>query len=259
MKIGIISAVPEEIKTIHSDIYFHNSIEHVERQFYFANYETIELILVYSRIGKVAASITAAALIEKFKVDKIIFTGLAGAVSTELERGDIVLCDATYQHDLDARPLCAQQFEVPLTGRRLFVLPSDEISLAKKAIDNFLVHIDKYVDLSELENLHVKKPKLYIGTIATGDQFIENVSTHTNLTVKGMEALAVEMEGAAVAQVCAEYKIPSTLIRIISDKADNSAIISLQEFSVKLASHYASGIIQEILKLANHNYSNHYS
>jgi adenosylhomocysteine nucleosidase len=249
MKIGIISAVPEEIKTIHDDIHFSNSVEHVERQFYFGKYETIELVLVYSRVGKVAASITAAALIEKFKVDKIIFTGLAGAVSKELERGSIILCDKTYQHDLDARPLCEQQFEVPLTGRRLFKLDAGEISLAKNAIDNFLTHLYKYVDLKELERLNVKKPKLYIGTIATGDQFIEDVAKQKNLTVKGIEAMAVEMEGAAVAQVCAEYKVPYTLIRIISDKADNSAIISLQEFSIKLASHYASGIIQEILKL----------
>lgn len=248
MKIGIISAVPEEIKTIHDDIDFHNSIEHVERKFYLGNYETLELVLVYSKVGKVAASITASALIEKFKVDKIIFTGLAGAVSKNLERGDIVLGAATYQHDFDARPLCEQQFEIPLTGRRLFELPLDEIKLAEKAIVNFLMKLDQYVDLSELDRLQVKKPQLYIGNIATGDQFIENVSTQKNLKVPGIEAMAVEMEGAAVAQVCAEYKVPYTLVRIISDKADNSAIISLQDFSVKLASHYASGIIQEILK-----------
>lgn len=250
MKIGIISAVPEEIKTIHDDIHFHSSIDHAERQFFFGNYGAIELVLVYSRVGKVAASITAAALIEKFKVDKIIFIGLAGAVSNELERGDIILGNTTYQHDLDARPLCEQQFEVPLTGHRLFGLDADEISLAVTAIDNFLRNIEQYVDLGELARLQVSKPKLYIGTIATGDQFIEDVTTQKNLTVKGMEALAVEMEGAAVAQVCAEYQIPYTLIRIISDRANNSAIISLQEFSVKLASHYASGIIQEILKLS---------
>lgn len=250
MKIGIISAVPEEIKTIHDDINFYHSVEHVERQFYFGNYGSIELVLVYSKVGKVAASITASALIEKFNVDKIIFTGLAGAVSKDLERGDIVLGSTTFQHDFDARPLCEQQFEIPLTGRCLFELLPNEIKLAENAIISFLNSLNKYVDLKELDRLHVKKPKLYIGNIATGDQFIENVSIQKNLTVRGIEAIAVEMEGAAVAQVCAEYQVPYILIRIISDKADNSAIISLQDFSVKLASHYASGIIQEILKLS---------
>lgn len=250
MKIGIMAAVPEEIQTIHDDLHFHETIEHVERQYYLSHYDTIELVLVYSRVGKVAASITAAALIEKFNVDKIIFTGLAGAVSKDLKRGDIVLCDQTYQHDLDARPLCAAQFEVPLTGRSLFTFNSDELALAKTAISNFIVHLDRYVDLDELKRLRVEKPRLHIGTIASGDQFIQNASQQKNLHVEGMKAMAVEMEGAAVAQVCAEYQIPYTLIRTISDDADDTAIISLQDFSVKLASHYASGIIQEMLKLS---------
>ena len=249
MKIGIIAAVPEEIKTIHDDMHFHTMIEHAERQFYFSNYNNIELVLVYSRVGKVAASITASALIEKFQVDKIIFTGLAGAVSKDLNRGDIVLCDKTYQHDLDARPLCEQQFEVPLTGRRLFKLDANELELAKTAINNFFTHIDRYVDLFELKRLNIENPKLHIGIIATGDQFIEDIDSQKNLKVTGMEAMAVEMEGAAVAQVCAEYHIPYILIRTISDKANESAHVSLQDFSVKVASHYASGVIQEILKL----------
>lgn len=249
MKIGIIAAVPEEIETIHSDMHFHHTIAHAERQFFLSRHQNIELVLVYSRVGKVAASITAAALIEKFKVDKIIFTGLAGAVSKKLNRGDIVLCDKAYQHDLDARPLCEQQFEVPLTGRRLFELDINELIVAKKAIENFFSNIAQYVDINELSRLNVNDPKLHIGIIATGDQFIEDIDGQKNLKVIGMEAMAVEMEGAAVAQVCAEYKTPYILIRTISDKANESAHVSLQDFSKEVASHYASGIIQEILKL----------
>jgi len=153
------------------------------------------------------------------------------------------------QHDLDARPLCEQQFEVPLTCRRLFELDVNELELAKRAINNFFTHINRYVDLSELKRLNIETPKLHIGIIATGDQFIEDIDSQKNLKVTGMKAMAVEMEGAAVAQVCAEYHIPYILIRTISDKANESAHVSLQDFSVKVASHYASGIIQEILKL----------
>ena len=201
-------------------------------------------------MGKVAASITAAALIEKFKVEKIIFTGLAGAISKDLNRGDIVLCDQTYQHDVDARPLCAEQFEVPLTGRSLFQFHIDEIKLARTAIENFIHKLVNYVDLNDLKNLNIVEPKLHVGIIATGDQFIQDIANHKNFKIKGMEAMAVEMEGAAVAQVCAEYQIPYILIRTISDRADESAIVSLQDFSVKVASRYASGIVQEILKLS---------
>lgn len=234
----------------HDDIHFHESILHVEREYYLGRYETIELVLVYSRVGKVSATITAAALIEKFKVDKIIFTGLAGAISKDLNRGDIILCDQTYQHDMDARPLCAEQFEIPLTGRSLFQFHVNEITLARTAIENFISKLAHYVDLNDLKHLNIEKPRLHVGIIATGDQFIKDTAHHKNFQVKGMNAIAVEMEGASVAQVCVEYNIPYILIRTISDMADESAIVSLQDFSVKVASRYASGIVQEILKLS---------
>lgn len=251
MKIGIISAVAEEIKTIHENINFDSKIKYVERSFYFGKYNEIELVLVYSNVGKVSASITASILIEKFGVEQIIFTGLAGAVSNKLNRGDIVLCNATYQYDVDARPLCENQFEIAPTGRILFKLPKYQVDIADKAISKFLNHLDQYVDIEELKRLKVTIPKKYVGVIATGDKFVENATNHKELFVEGIDVLAVEMEGAAVAQVCTEYKIPYTLIRIISDNADNNALESLKDFSVKLASHYSSGIIQEILKLLN--------
>ena len=251
MRIGIIAAVPEEIQSIHDDLHFHESIFHAEREFHLSEHETLELVLVISKVGKVAASITACSLIEKFNVDKIIFTGLAGAISKTLNRGDIVLATGTYQHDLDARPLCEKQFEVPLTNRRLFSSSPDDLKLAETAIDNFLEKIDHYVDPDERIRLEVKNPKLHQGIIATGDVFIEDIDQQKNLNIDNTQAIAVEMEGAAVAQVCAEHNIPYILVRTISDKANESAHVSLQDFSVKIASHYASGVVQEILKLVN--------
>jgi adenosylhomocysteine nucleosidase len=108
--------------------------------------------------------------------------------------------------------------------------------------------MNNYVEVAQLARLNVKKPSLYIGTIASGDLFVQDVHKQKNLYAQGMHTLAVEMEGAAVAQVCNDYSLPYALVRIISDKANDSAHASLEEFSVKLASHYASGIVQEILK-----------
>lgn len=142
-----------------------------------------------------------------------------------------------------------QQLEVPLTGRRLFEINGKELKPAETAINNFLTRIDKYVDINDMRQLNIQQPKLHMGIIATGDQFIQDIDNQKNLKVKGIEALAVEMEGAAVAQVCAEYHLPYILIRTISDKANESAHVNLQDFFVKVASHYASGIIQEILPL----------
>lgn len=251
MKIGIIAAVQDEIKTLHEDICFDKDREvtHAERQYYLGNHLGIELVLVYSRVGKVAASITATVLIEKFQVDLIVFTGLAGAVSKKLNRGDIIICEKSYQHDFDGRPLCNHQFEIPLTNRIFFDTPLPQLNLAKMAVKNFINNFNKYVSQDDLKKLKIIKPDVYVGTIATGDQFIQDIENQKNLFINQAETLAVEMEGAAVAQVCAEYKHPYILIRIISDKANDSAHNSLQDFSVKAASHYASGIIQETLLL----------
>lgn len=249
MKIGLIAAVPEEINTLHHDLSFTDEVTYAERTYYIGHYNNTEIILVYSRIGKVAASITTCALIEKFNADKIIFTGLAGAVTNKLNRGDIVLADTTYQHDLDARPLCDKQFEVPLTGRRLFNLTGEEFELAQKAIQQFMDHFDTYVNDKDLDEQQLQKPCFKIGTIATGDHFISDVTAKPTLINHEIRPLAIEMEGAAIAQVCAEHQTPFILIRIISDKADGYAHDNLQAFSEKLASQYASGIIQQILKL----------
>lgn len=249
MKVGIIAAVPEEIESIHHDLKFHEKIIHAEREFYLGKYQNVDLALVICNVGKVAASITACALIEKFNVDKIIMTGLAGAISPELNRGDIVLSTGTYQHDMDARPLCEKQFEIPLTNRRIFKSSSEDFNLAQTAMNNFLKKIDHYVEQDERVRLNITKPKLHNGIIATGDIFIEDIAQQKNLIIDNTLAIAVEMEGAAIAQVCAEHHVPYILFRTISDKANESAHVSLQDFSVKIASHYASGMVQEVLKL----------
>jgi len=249
MKIGIMAAMPDEIKTMHHDFVFGNKVSVAKRDFYQGQYKDIELVLVYSKIGKVAASLTASILIDHFQVDEIIFTGLAGAVDENLQRGDIVLANATYQHDYDARPLAEKIFEIPFSKQRIFGFSEVSLSIAKQAIQLFLNNLNHYVDLKELGRLQVHRPKLYQGIVATGDCFVQNVKRLNNLYPEDFSVLAVEMEGAAVAQVCEDFEKPYTLIRIISDKANGDAQASLLEFSEKLASHYASGIVQEWLKL----------
>jgi adenosylhomocysteine nucleosidase len=244
------AAMPDEIKTIHDDIDFHDQIAIAKRDFFIGKFGDIECVLVYSGVGKVAASLTASILLAYFQVDEIIFTGLAGAVDERLQRGDIVLANGTYQHDYDCRPLADKQFEIPYTGgQRLFGFKHDSFRHADQAIDIFLNNMVNYVDMHELEKLHVHKPKYYQGIIASGDIFVQDVTKQDNLYPDDFKVLAVEMEGAAVAQICSDYAKPYTLIRIISDKANDEAQTSLLEFSEKLASHYASGMVQEWLKL----------
>jgi adenosylhomocysteine nucleosidase len=129
--------VSDEIKTIHYDIHFSDYEDRGSRRYYIGKLNDIELVLVNSGVGKVAGSITATARIEYFKVDKIIFTGLAGAVADNLERGDIILGNKTYQHDYDCRPLAKNQFEIPFTGQGLLELNKSDVILTEQSIQLF--------------------------------------------------------------------------------------------------------------------------
>ncbi|MFN3234917.1 MAG: 5'-methylthioadenosine/adenosylhomocysteine nucleosidase [Gammaproteobacteria bacterium] len=248
MKIAIMAAMPEEVNTIHDVIPFEQEVSQAKRTYYIGQFNGIEVILVYSRCGKVSAASTATTLIEKFRVDEIIFTGVAGAVDQQLNVGDVVLGVNAYQHDMDARPLFPR-FEVPLTDQSLHQTCEKNTALAKKAISNFIDNKSQYIGNEYLEKFKLHSPSLHVGTIATGDQFINNPSHHEGLKFDGNHVLAVEMEGAAVAQVCEEHEIPCVLIRTISDKADHSAPINFQDFITNVASHYSSGIVREYLKL----------
>ena len=253
MKLAIMAAMPDEVYTIHNAIHFHKKESRGERTYYFARHENIDVILVYSRCGKVSASSTATTLIEKYQVDHIIFTGVAGAVNENLNIGDIVLGEKSYQHDMDARPIFPR-FEIPLTGYSIIKCNDEDIKIASLAIQNFIANIKNYVNADALKKFSIKQPKLSIGTIATGDQFIRDPMQHDGLKLANENILAVEMEGAAVAQVCHEYKVRYLIVRTISDRADHSAGIDFQTFITEVASHYSSGIVREIFKLIPHSF-----
>lgn len=108
------------------------------------------------------------------------------------------------------------------------------IEHAKEAISNFVINLNRYLTTHFLEEFGVEAPQVYTGTIATGDQFIKDPAHHGALKFKDENVLAVEMEGAAVAQVCREHKIPFVLIRTLSDKADHGAHIDFPRFIVKM-------------------------
>lgn len=248
MKLGLIAALPDEMHTIHQILDFSKQEIHGERIYYFGNFDELELVLTCSRVGKVSAASTASSLISKYHVSHIIFTGTAGAVDPNVNIGDIVLADKSYQHDMDATPLFPR-FEIPLSNRSLFATDSKLNALSELAIKNFIANISDYVDKNTLANFNIVKPKLYKGTIATGDQFIKDSLHHDNLKLANEIVYAVEMEGAAVGQVCAEHQIPYNLIRTISDKASHDAHLDFPKFLAQVASHYSAGILRELLTL----------
>jgi adenosylhomocysteine nucleosidase len=243
MAIGIISAMQEEMQTLldHLD----NKISTVKgmRTYYSGKLFTKDVVLVFSRWGKVASATTATQLINDHPVDEIIFTGVAGAVNDKLEIGDIVIGNKLFQHDVDARPLY-KKYEIPLLSKSFFETSASRRDKLRRAAETFLMHYNRYIDTLKSESFDISQPKLFVGDIASGDQFITSMTSVSTLLKEIPEIYCVEMEGAAVAQVCYEYKIPCSILRIISDKANNNAHIDFPKFAKEIASHYALGILE---------------
>ena len=206
------------------------------------------VVIVFSRWGKVAAATTATTLLLEFKVSELIFTGVAGAINHTLKIGDIVISDKLFQHDMDARPLIAQ-YEIPLLEKLFLQTERDRQEKAKRAAEKFLKNIKNTISSEVLKEFKIESPKVIIGNIASGDRFIAS-DAERGIIERGLPNIAcVEMEGAAVAQVCYEFGIPFLIIRTISDAADEHSEMDFVKFIDSIASNYSEGIIRELFEI----------
>jgi adenosylhomocysteine nucleosidase len=189
---------------------------------------------------------TAAILVEKFEVTHIVFTGVAGSADANVRVGDLVIAEALVQHDMDARPLFPR-FHVPLTGLSHFLSDMELSNRLGEAVNFFLLN-DFYdaIEPSELLQFKLDQPRVHRGLIGSGDQFIDSQSESDRLKEALPELLAVEMEGAAVAQVCFELGIPFAVIRTISDNANEEAAIDFMRFVKTVASRYAFWTVKRL-------------
>lgn len=247
MHFGIMSAMPEEVQSLLPHIKNLREITHGNRTFYQGQIYTHNVTLVFSRWGKVAAAATVTALITEFKIEKLIFTGVAGALSPLLNIGDLVVSDRLYQHDMDASPLFPVH-EIPLTGVTFFQAEDSLKNQAMRAVDLLISNIQQIIQQSVLSNFYITTPKCILGDIATGDRFIADPKLGQALLKSRPDTYAVEMEGAAVAQVCHDYQLPFVVIRTISDKADHIAGIDFPKFIEQIATQYSEHIILAMMK-----------
>lgn len=191
-----------------------------------------EVVAVLSRIGKVAAATTATALIERFQVDRIVFTGVAGGIATGVNRGDVVVADSFLQHDLDASPLFPR-YEVPLYGTDRFGTDPELTQRLAAAVGRAL-----------------HGTRVHRGLVISGDRFVSS-ATESRLLQRALpEALAVEMEGAAFAQVCRDYGVPFAAVRTVSDRADDEAHGDFLSFIDEVASRHSAAIVEAFLRAA---------
>ena len=249
MKLGILSAMPQEMNSIRSLISDCETEKFAGREYYKGKVGTIDVVLTFSQCGKVAAASAASILIIKYGIDKLIFTGVAGAANDELSIGDIVISDKTYQHDMDATPLF-KKHEVPLTEKIYFPADSELMAVTKKGISNFKLKFDQLMPAEVIDAFDLKMNYI-TGTIASGDQFISSVKRRQSIVSEKPETLAIEMEGAAVGQICSEHDIPFVVIRTISDSANEKASIDFPRFLDEVASKYATHIIKETINVLN--------
>jgi adenosylhomocysteine nucleosidase len=254
MKVGIVGAMLQEIALLQKDLQNIRRQTRGMREYLEGELYGKETVLVFSRCGKVAAASTVTTLIEVFDVDFVVFTGVAGAADPALEIGDVVIGTTLVQHDLDPRPLF-RRFEVPLLDKITFETPPYIVALARDSASLYLhklIHQDIAAETLSAFGIN-SPPRLHEGLIVSGDQFIANPATlaglRTALIDAGLPApLCVEMEGAAVAQVCDEHAVPLIVMRTISDKADHSAAIDFVPFIDKVASHFTRGIVEGLIR-----------
>jgi adenosylhomocysteine nucleosidase len=239
--IGIISAMQEEIQALLHQLKNVTTTTKGMRTYYTGTLFNKKVVIVFSRWGKVASAATTTQLINDFNISEIIFTGVAGAIKEELNIGDVVIGKHLYQHDLDATPFYTQ-FEVPILKKK-YIETKNATNLIHAA-NSFLLSYGSFINLAIAEEFDIYNPKVIHADIASGDQFISSLDKIQHLNTVLPTAACVEMEGAAVAQVCFEYTIPFSIIRIISDKANDNSHIDFSKFANTIASNYALGILQ---------------
>jgi adenosylhomocysteine nucleosidase len=244
IRLGLISALHQEQADLTQSMKNTKIVTRGMRDYITGKLGEIECVCVLSRIGKVAAAVTATTLIERFDVTHIVFTGVAGGADPLIKVGDIVIADSLVQHDMNAAPLFPR-FEIPLTGLSHFASDRNLTDRLAQAANDFIeADFHNKISSSDRTLFKLADPRVHRGLIASGDEFIHKSSRMAVLNAVLPNVLAVEMEGAAVAQVCFELGIPYAVIRTISDGANENSAVDFMQFVESVASQYAYCVIK---------------
>lgn len=228
MKLAIMGAMAEEITPLLECFESYTCEEFAKNKYYTTSYKGVDVVIAYSKIGKVNASLTATTLIEKYGAEKLLFSGVAGAINPSLKIGDLIVATKLAQHDLDITAFGHPHGYVP-EGAVFVETDKALMAVAKK------VALERKIPLQE-------------GIIATGDQFICN-EEKKNWIGTTFHADALEMEGASVAVVCDALNVPFCILRAISDAADMDAGFSFDTFlesSAKQSAHFMMAILDTL-------------
>ncbi|HFU4463615.1 TPA: 5'-methylthioadenosine/adenosylhomocysteine nucleosidase [Streptococcus suis] len=223
MKFGIIAAMPQELKILVEQLQDKVESDVLGRTYYQGRIGQHEVVLVQSGIGKVMSAMSVAILADRFAVDAIVNTGSAGAVSDGITIGDVVVATHLAYHDVDVTAFGYAYGQ--MAGQELYY-PADQALLEK------LTSV-----LAEQEMTS------HQGLIVTGDSFIAGQDKIAKIKQHFPEVLAVEMEGAAIAQAAVNTGKPFLVIRAMSDTAQGDANITFDEFIIQAGERSAQTLI----------------
>ncbi|MEJ8851691.1 5'-methylthioadenosine/adenosylhomocysteine nucleosidase [Variovorax rhizosphaerae] len=246
MTTAVLSALPEEQEGLSSQLDGLRVVRHAGRDFHAGEWQGRPVVFALSRIGKVAAATTAATLIERFNARRIVFTGVAGGLHPDVRVGDTVIGTAFLQHDMDASPLFPR-YEVPLYGRSRFAADAQLVGLLLAAARDPAVDARSHFDAATLARFGIDAPRVHQGLLISGDRFVSRADEACALRAALPDAMAVEMEAAAVAQVCHDHGVPFAAVRNISDRADDQAHVDFPAYLSQVAGRQARALIAALL------------
>lgn len=240
-RLGLMAALPEELQAVLELMPDEHRTFVGGRAFWPGHLGGVEVVAVVSGIGKVAASTTATLLLDRFGVDGIVFTGVAGGLGQGVRVGDVVVATSLLQHDMDASPLFPRH-QVPGHPVSGWATASAWTHCLAQAAQATLGKLPELIGPEAIQRQALHQPRVHQGMVVSGDRFVCTRTESEALRARLPQALAVEMEGAAVAQVCADFQRPLALVRTVSDRADDDAHRDFMGFVSDVASRYSAHI-----------------
>ncbi|MGD6818190.1 5'-methylthioadenosine/S-adenosylhomocysteine nucleosidase [Metabacillus sp. 84] len=229
MKIAIIGAMEEEVTILREKLEGRSSEMIAGSEFTQGVYEGKEIVLLKSGIGKVNAAMSTSILLDRFKPDYVINTGSAGGFHHSLNVGDVVVSAEVRHHDVDVTAFGYEYGQVP--GLPPAYLPDQRL-----------------LEIAEEQAKNIEGIQAVTGMIATGDSFMNDPERVEYIRTKFDNLYAVEMEAAAIAQVCHQFQVPFVIIRALSDIAGKESDVSFDQFLEKAGLHSA----EHVLRIVRH-------
>ncbi|WP_394153017.1 5'-methylthioadenosine/S-adenosylhomocysteine nucleosidase [Vibrio maritimus] len=229
MKIGVIGAMEQEVSILKAAL---TNLEETKKggcTFFTGQLHNVDIVLLQSGIGKVAAAVGTTILLSDYQPDVVINTGSAGGFESSLNLGDVVISTEVRHHDAD---VTAFGYEIGQMAGQPAAFTADQklMDVAEKA-------------LAQMEDKHAVR-----GLICTGDEFVCRPERQAFIRENFPGVIAVEMEASAIAQTCHQFDTPFVVVRAISDVADKESPMSFEEF-LPLAAQSSSEMVVKMVEL----------